>query len=521
MAASNTSFPSIGEAFKFLFDVSGLLAQKHGQSEKLTDERLKKSIQTKLARLAKGEGDLDKSISELISDFSYLLLEAVQNPTVLAASVQTLADIHGAYQNTLKQEGTYLSKEATVKWMLDCWLPDLFIKSAQKYSLMFSLDKEGLDYPTNNDWWLPHFGERVVTPLERAWRWVYEQVNTTQTRFHNPDGIDPRGAQNSENASNWFHTDQLPSWSGLQSNLNTSVELLADCRNKKYQRELAPELINSFRVVLFFARMSTDIFRRITDAYGTGYAKKLTQQVKAQNRRLTKFHRKVKIDLEARLANVAFKDENHARRSWRDEASAFWSNYSAKLIRDSQVMQEMECFQAEEPLSITDAKKLLTQFDPFFISMTIRQKRYAPDNSQLTFLTLYMQGLELQKRRDLTASELENYQALVVENGFDDELRWLVEWLLATRCSRSDEHNAAYEHYKRAFEFSKYQIGKEKYLLVNDFAAACAKNNKWREFKKLVSWANHNAIPVRWHRGFDDSEEAVRMAFEMFKYVSY
>ncbi len=42
MAAPNTSFPSIGEAFKFLFDVSGLLAQKHGQSEKLTDERLKK-----------------------------------------------------------------------------------------------------------------------------------------------------------------------------------------------------------------------------------------------------------------------------------------------------------------------------------------------------------------------------------------------------------------------------------------------------------------------------------------------
>ncbi len=518
MAAPSTNFPSLGEAFKFLFDVSGLLAQKYGQSEKLTNERLKKSIQTKLARLAKGEGDLDKSISELISDFSYLLLEAVQNPTVLAVSVQTLADIHDAYQNTLKREGTYLSKEATTRWMLDCWLPDLFIKSAQKYSLMASLDKEELSFPHDNDWWLPHFGERMITPLEKVWHWIYEKANTTQSRFHNPDG---NATQNSEMASRWFRRDRLPTWSELQNNLNASVELLTNCSNQKYQRELAPKLINSFRVVLFFARMSTDIFRRIKDAYGIGYAKKLTQQVKAQNRRLTKFHRKVKIDLEARLANVAFKDENHARRSWRDEASTFWSNYSTKLIRDSQVMQEMESFQAEEPLSITDAKKLLTQFDPFFISMAIRQKRYAPDNSQLTFLKLYMQGLELQKRRDLTTSELENYQALVAENGYDDELRWLVEWLFATRCNRSDEHNTAYEHYKRAFELSKHRIGKESYLLVNEFAAACAKNNKWRDFKKLVSWANHNAIQVRWHRGFDDSDEAVRMAFEMFKYVSY
>ncbi|WP_287831508.1 hypothetical protein [Idiomarina sp.] len=180
-------------------------------------------------------------------------------------------------------------------------------------------------------------------------------------------------------------------------------------------------------------------------------------------------------------------------------------------------MQTMECFQTEERLSITEAKKLLTQFDPFFISMAIRQKRYAPDRAQLTFLKICMQGIELTKRRDLTVFELENYQALVAENGYDDELRWLVEWLLATRCSRSDEHNTAYEHYKRAFELSKHRIGKESYLLVNEFASACAKNNKWRDFKQLTSWANYNAIPVRWHRGFDDSEEAIRMAFEIFK----
>jgi hypothetical protein len=518
MSAPNTSFPSIGEALKFLFDVSGLLAQKHGQSEKLTDEKLKKSIQKKLARLAKDEGDLDKSISELIKDFSCLLMEAVQNPAVVEVSLQTAADIHEAYQNTLKQEGTYLSKEDTTKWMLDCWLPDLFIQSAHRHSLMASLENEGLSYPANNDWWLPHFGERTITPLEKAWHWIYERANTTQTRFHNPDG---NVTQNSEVVSRWFRRNRLPTWSELQNKLHTSVELLTNCSNEKYQREVTPELINSFRVVLFFARMSTDTFRRITSAYGIDYAKKLTQQIRAQNRRLTKFHRKVKTYIEARFANVVFKNEEHARRVWHDEASAFWSNYSAKLKRDSQVMQTMECFQTEERLSITDAKKLLTQFDSFFISMTLRQKRYAPDNSQLIFLKLYMQGLELQKCRDFKASELEKYQALVAENGFDDELRWLVEWLLATYCSRSDDHNAAYEHYKRAFELSKHRIGKESYLLVNEFAEACAKNNKWRDFKKLVSWASHNAIPVRWHRGFDDSEEAIRMAFEMFKYVRY
>lgn len=364
------------------------------------------------------------------------------------------------------------------------------------------------------NWWLPYYGDRVVTPLERAFRWVYEQADISQTRFHNPSGSLP---QNSEVVSRWFHRGRLPSWSELQNNLNTSVELLAECSNEKYRRKLTPELVNSFRIVLFFARMSTDIFRRITSAYGTDYAKKLTLQISAQSRRLAKFHRNVKADLEAELVDVVFKDKRHARLACRDKSSAFWSNYEAKLRGDSQVMQQMECFQAKEPLSVTDTKKLLTQFDPFFISMIIRQAQYAPDIAQLKFLKLYKQGIELRKRRDLTASELEGYQAHVAENGYEDELRWLVEWLLATRCSKNDDHNSAYEHYMRAFELSKHRIGKESYLLVNEFAAACAKNNKFREFKKLVSWANHNDIPVRWYRGFEESEEATSMAVEMFK----
>lgn len=514
MGSKGSSFPSAGEALKFLFDVSGLLAQKHRQSTVVREEVDKKRVQKKLARLANEKGDLDESISVLINDFIHLLQEAVKNPTVLAVTSQTAADMHEAYQNTLKQEGTYLSKEATVKWMLDCWLPDLFIKSAQKYSLLFSLDKEQLNYPKETNWWLPYHGDRVVTPLEKALRWVYEQADTNQTRFHNPSGNLP---QNSEVVSRWFHRGQLPSWSELQNNFNTSIELLAECSNEKYQRRFTPELVNSFRIVLFFARMSTDIFRRITSAYGTDYAKKLTLQIIAQNRRLAKLYRKAKIDIEVRLANVAFKNEAHARRVWHDEASTFWSNYSAKLMGDAQVMQQMECFQPDELLSVTYIKRLLTQFDPFFLSMTIRQHRYAPNNLQLNFIKLYMQGLELKKRRDLSPSEIENYQALLTENGCSDELRWLVEWLLATRCSRSDERNDAYEHYKRAFELSKHRVGKESYLLVNELAAACAKNNKWREFKKLISWATHNGVSVRWYRGLKDSEEATRMAFEVFK----
>ncbi|TKF31283.1 hypothetical protein [Enterovibrio norvegicus] len=60
---------------KLVIDCSGLLAQKGHSSDLIKNETQKKTIQIKLRRLAREEGDLNKNLSDLLLLLERLLSE--------------------------------------------------------------------------------------------------------------------------------------------------------------------------------------------------------------------------------------------------------------------------------------------------------------------------------------------------------------------------------------------------------------------------------------------------------------
>jgi hypothetical protein len=68
------TFPILGELAKALFDYSGLLALKDVDDDYPVDERTKKTIQTKIRRLAAESSQLEDNLDEVLSLFIHLLM---------------------------------------------------------------------------------------------------------------------------------------------------------------------------------------------------------------------------------------------------------------------------------------------------------------------------------------------------------------------------------------------------------------------------------------------------------------
>ncbi|EJG1668941.1 hypothetical protein [Vibrio parahaemolyticus] len=516
------SFPTIGEAVKLVFNSTGLLAQKHSQSVILDDEVKKKNIQTKLNRLAKEDGDLDKTLEELEGYLIGLVYEATQDSRVSEALLASARDLYQSYRAILSDEGTYLSKQETIKWLIEYRLADLVIKSVHKYALMHGAAVSRLKVPNEIDWWLPLFtGDHICWPLEKAWRWVYDKCGTSQSRFHNPSDVDGRAKQNLENVSRWFHRNRLPSWGELQSNLEYSVEQMANCSDERYRRELSPEDLHNFRCVLFLSRLSTDVFQQINTAFGRDYVQRLVLQMKAQNRRMVRFNLELKQHISIDLFRTGPLTSQYYYDFWHQEVDTYWRFYAKQSAHNAKLIQPIMVRSNGASLSLSEIKMLRRNLDPFFLSMILRQLRVTPDLKQTSFMQYYMDGGKQRKSSKLSLTDIQDYLRSIDEAGHGDTLQWMVEWMFATYFYRKDDHRSALEHYKKAFELSKHSVGGDTYLLVNQFAECCAKNDKWREFKKLVAWACHQKVEIRWHRGFDESEDAVRRAFEMLKIANY
>ncbi|GLO60525.1 hypothetical protein MACH09_10330 [Vibrio sp. MACH09] len=518
---TNYTFPTLGEAAKIIFDSTGLLAQKNHQSNILKSESEKKSLQTKLRRLAKEEGDLDATVDELALYLMGLLTEATQDIRVSQALMDMFRDLYDSFRETMKDEGTYLSKKDTVKWLIEYQLSDLAIKSIQKYTLMHSLATSELSTPPTPNWWLPKISEgKVIWPIETALRWIYNSADIPQARFHNPsNNASGRASQNAENASRWLNRDRLPKWGELQENLDFSLSELKSCSEPTYHREFAERDIQSFRVILFLARMSTDIFKRIDNAFGIDFTKQLIFQMKAQNRRLWLFHQQIKRELTARQICEGIFDKIDVYRFWHSEVDLYWRMHADVWHTSALAFQKILNRKGNETFTLTELKELRQQFEPFFLAIALRPLKRTLNDDKKEYMELYFQGCKL--RKHASREEIANFQSKIHEAGHSQSLKWLVEWMYATYCYRNKKHKSAYTHYKNAFDLAKHSIGRDTYLLVNQYAESCAKNDKWVEFKKAVTWACHKNIKIRWHRGFEDTEEAIKGSYQMLKIANY
>lgn len=515
-------FPTLGEAAQALLNSTGLLAQKNNPSEILKDEKAKKTFQTKLRRLANEEGDVEKSFQDVAVYLLGLVTEATRDIRVANAFMASVEDLYHSFRNAKREWATYLDKENTVRWLFECGLADVVVKSAQKYSLMYGLAVSELSSPVAPNWWLPEFAEdKVVWPLEKVWCWIYETADTSQSRFHNPNGEPGRAQQNLENVERWFNRNRLPQWGELVTNLESSLALLAACPDPKYKRTLTESEVKSFRVHLFFARMATDVLKAIDKAFGREFIRQLCRDMKAQNRRLAQMHAQWKAEIELELTCIGPLAGREYYAFWKEAVHGRWAWFNHLMTPGLRAFQELLSRKEGEPLSLAELKQARGMLPSHILAALMRMLRHKLADKDKAFAEFFLEGVKLRKLPDLSVDRIEAYKKRIDAAGQSGTLSWLVEWMYATYFYRRNEHRAAYPHYRKAFDLAKHSIGEDTYLLINQYAESCAKNDKRNEFSQVIRWANHNGVKIRWYRGEDDHDKAIELAYTFLKMASY
>ncbi|MFJ3057893.1 hypothetical protein [Herbaspirillum sp. NPDC087042] len=141
---------------------------------------------------------------------------------------EVICDISDVYLSVLKDDGTYLTKKETIRWVIDDYLIGRLIFSIHKHILRFNVASEGLVTPTGY-WYLPDFQDgKVVMPLAKVMRWIYEESGMSQTGFHS---LQPKVVEEVfetdrrlNNAQNWIKGNGLPSLSSLMMNFSRPCE---------------------------------------------------------------------------------------------------------------------------------------------------------------------------------------------------------------------------------------------------------------------------------------------------------
>lgn len=515
--------PTLGEVFKVVFELTGLLANKHKQSQVIGGDKRKKTIQTQLRRLASGEGDPDSLYNELREQLHLLLSEAIAHQNVVDTALATLDSGYEGIRKTLKEQHTYLTKSETAKWLIECGIVDGLINDVHKNSLFNDLPYSRLRFPSEEEWWLPCFiNSKRQWPLERTWRWVYQQLDTSQTRFHCPDGESQRGKQNLENASRWFNRERLPSWSELQKNFRYSVQLLERCEDNKYHREISPELQKGLETVLFFARLATAAWMKLEKQFEETFTRYLAIRMNSQNRRLKKEVARLHAMNEELIQKLPPMPEYARREILRKNVDFFWRLRSDTVLGNAtrfqrEVVNKRDTFY----FTLSELKLIIKRYDKFTLSMMLTRLKYQPTKEQINYAILYKEGRDLLLSDSLSFAQISNFEQLIKANNNEDNLSWLVLWMRGELNAQEQKFDAAFTFYDQAFEDAKTRAASELYLFANKFADVCAKANKWSRFKRLVAWTSHTDIEIRILRNFEISEENIRGTFELLKRITY
>lgn len=515
--------PALGEAFKVVFELTGLLANKHNQSKVIEDDKRKKTIQTQLRRLAFGKGNPDSLYEDLRKQLQLLLSEAIAQQTIVDTALATLDSVFQGIRKTLKEQHTYLTKSETAKWLIECGVVDGLINDAHKNASFNYVPYSGLRLPSLEAWWLPCFSNsRHQWPLERTWRWIYKQLDTSQTRFHCPDGDERIGKQNLENTSRWFNRGRLPSWSELQKNFRYSAQLLEACENSKYSREISPELKSNFETALFLARFATAAWVKLEKQFGRTFTRQLAIRINSQNRRLKKEVARLHAMNTELIQKLPSMPECDRKDILLQNIGPFWKQRSDIVLGNATRFQ-LKVVDKRDTFSFTlsELKFFIKRYDGFTLSMMLTQLKYRPTQEQINYAMLYKSGRDLLRSNSLSLAKMKAFEKKIKASNNEDNLKWLVLWMRGELKVREEKFDTALALYDQAFGDAKTRAGSDLYLFANKFASVCAKANKWSHFKRLIAWTSHADIEIRVLRNYEMSEENIRSSFELLKRITY
>lgn len=520
-----SEFLTLGELIKFVFNAAGLLPTKHKEKDDF-DGAKKKTIQKALSRLASEEGKLGERFNEMTKLLSGELWESVKQDRVILAMGDVLFDLFEVYNGVIRDEGTYLERSETVRWIVQQHLIPRLVISVNKHLLRNNIAAEKFLTPQDPHWFLPSIDSGKTTwPLEKIMRWAYGLCNCSHTHFHypgkNPGINDPSLQQNLESAANWLAGKGVPSLTVLLRNFDKSFEALGTCASLEYRRQI-PELTKqSIKVALLIARMSTYVCKEIEQHFGTAFLAELI----AQYGRYSDWIAEDKDAIRQFVADYERQNDvpsEYLDVLWRDSSDRYWWWFSEKAIHAAYALNEILAQNVDGAIPEKVTQSLAEKYGKFLIFAEIeRFNRQKLVSAPIGFTEQICTGFDLKKNPELTEIQIDHYEQALKASNVERVLPWMVPWLRAALFYRREDFESAFLWFQLAFEQAKYCAGSHQYKLVNQYVEVCAKTDRRKDFKKGIDWAQYLNIEIRWLRQDEPTDERLDYVFEMLKMANY
>lgn len=516
-------YPTQGDVIRFLYKAAGVLPEKRDPTP-AHDDRQRRNLQKTLERLAAEEGNLDENFGEAIRQLAFLVAGHIGSKSLNLAVGEVVFDLMEVYRQVFSEEGTYLSKRETLRWLIaDRWAPAAAVSIARQIT-KFGLRPLATYLPDSPNWFLPDLGgDKPTWPLAKVMHWIYTQANLSQTQFHYPQCntcVNDDGRERDlENAQNWIRGRHLPSAAALRWTFDRAFEAdrLGAPNGSGILSPLMPLHQDGARVALFLARCATHVASEVRAHFGEDFLKSICQMFEHTLALALKDTGRVEsqIDNLARESNVSTQDirlREYAVNCWNEELKTRMRRAGA----------ELQALLESGPLSADEIERLTHTYGALVVLPTVEWLK-APSHHEVPsgFAEALLDGQRLSADRELTHDRIDIYASHIQTLGMAPLLPWMVPWLHFLVCYRDEDDAHAWIWISRAYKAARYRAGSRQYEIVNHYIELAAKMNKQRAFGKGVQWARYIGMPVRWLRDNEPTRENLAYAMEAMKRARY
>lgn len=513
--AHETGFPTLGELIHFLYKASGVLPDKRDPTLGM-DEKQRKTAQKSLERLAAEQGNYHARIGDAITQLASFFADYVHHTAFCLAIGEVLHDLLEVYRHVVEEQGTYLSRRETLRWMIsEHWVP------AAAFSIAKQVTKFGLRsmeefFPEDRRWYLPDANEGNPTwPLSKVMRWVYDQAGVPQTQFHYPNRTaaedDGEKQRDLENAQNWVHGRHFPSATTLDRTFRRGFTAQGSSSNLTASHQEAS------CIVLFLARCISYTAAALHNEFGKEFLVQMCE----------KFGHSLAVALKESMPVEHLIDDLAQRYGvtplhpeLRSEAVTHWCRTLQDRTRLANA--EIETMYGKGMLNKKEIDRLAQTYGQFPVLPAVEQlrnseMRYVPPE----FIQALGQGMTLSQDRALSLETIKTYEAALRDLKMESILPWMVPWLRFQVFYRQKDDINAWNWIQKAFRTARYRAGNRQYAIVNHFVELAAKRRSKREFKKGIHWANYIGIEIRLLRNQELNNENLDNAMDMLRHIRY
>lgn len=508
-------FPTVGEVIHFLYKASGVLPDKRDLSPRI-DEKQRKAVQKALERLAKEEGNFHDQIGEAIKQLSFFVSGYVNHAAFSLAIGEVIMDLLDVYKHVIQDEGTYLSKCETLRWMLEeHWAPAAAFSIAKQVT-KFGLRPLARYFPEDKRWYLPDVQDGKQTwPLAKVMYWIYAGTGASQTQFHYPnrkaDEADNGRERDLENAQNWIHGRNWPSAAGLDWTFRRAFVARGpnDTFTTSHQE--------ASYIALFVTRCISYAASALHDAFGKKFLVQFCE----------KFEQSFAVALEETRAVEQWIDELAQQYSMTPFDPSLRSNVVMQWCQELQhrtrlANAEIQDLYDQGALNTVEVGRLASIYGAFPVLPAVEQlqnseRRIMPPD----FIQAIGQGMDLSKNLALDFETIDDYETSLRVMKMDALLPWMVPWLHFQIYYRRGDDGNAWIWIQKAFNAARYRAGARQYTIVNHYVELAAKRKNLKMFKKGVYWADYIGIKIRWLREKELNRANLEDAMNMLNLVRY